>query len=229
MRTKQKPSKAARREGWIAFGFLLPNLLGFLVFTFLPVVVGLVLSLTNYDGFGQMEFTGLKNFTRLFQDDYFYTALKNNIYYTVLSVSLTLIIALALAVLLQQKLKGSEIFKTIFFFPQLTSSVAFGIIFMALFRGEGPVNGVLEWLASVAHLHGMVYDDDCDRIGNKKFWLLHGFVYRRSAGDSGGFVRSSISGWGEYVEKIQIHHAAHAFAYNVPVYSHVSDKFLQGI
>ena len=144
MRTKQKPSKAARREGWIAFGFLLPNLLGFLVFTFLPVVVGLVLSLTNYDGFGQMEFTGLKNFTRLFQDDYFYTALKNNIYYTVLSVSLTLIIALALAVLLQQKLKGSEIFKTIFFFPQLTSSVAFGIIFMALFRGEGPVNGVLE-------------------------------------------------------------------------------------
>ncbi len=60
MRTKQKPSKAARREGWIAFGFLLPNLLGFLVFTFLPVVVGLVLSLTNYDGFGQMEFTGLK-------------------------------------------------------------------------------------------------------------------------------------------------------------------------
>ena len=75
MRTKQKPSKAARREGWIAFGFLLPNLLGFLVFTFLPVVVGLVLSLTNYDGFGQMEFTGLKNFNRLFQDDYFYTAL----------------------------------------------------------------------------------------------------------------------------------------------------------
>ena len=149
MRTKQKPSKAARREGWIAFGFLLPNLLGFLVFTFLPVVVGLVLSLTNYDGFGQMEFTGLKNFTRLFQDDYFYTALKNNIYYTVLSVSLTLIIALALAVLLQQKLKGSEIFKTIFFFPQLTSSVAFGIIFMALFRGEGPVNGVLEWLGAV--------------------------------------------------------------------------------
>ena len=66
---------------------------------------------------------------------------------------------LLLAVLLQQKLKGSEVFKTIFFFPQLTSSVAFGVIFMALFRGEGPVNSVLtilgmanppKWLTSTA-------------------------------------------------------------------------------
>ncbi len=51
-------------------------------------------------------------------------------------MTLTLLFGLLLAVLLQQKLKGSEVFKTIFFFPQLTSSVAFGVIFMALFRGK---------------------------------------------------------------------------------------------
>lgn len=150
MKAKQQLSKAAKREERIAFGFLLPNLLGFLVFTLVPVVAGLVLSLTNYDGFSKMEFVGIDNFKRLFKDGYFYTALGNNIYYTVVSVSFTLIIALGLAVLLQQKLRGSEVFKTIFFFPQLTSSVAFGIIFMALFRGSGPINGVLEALGAAS-------------------------------------------------------------------------------
>lgn len=146
MKKSKKLSKAARREERIAFCFLLPNLLGFMVFTLVPVIVGLLLSFTNYDGFGTAKFVGLRNFKKLFQDDYFYTALGNNIYYTVVSVTFTLLIALLLAVLLQQKLKGSGIFKTIFFFPQLTSSVAFGIIFMALFRGAGPVNGVLGML-----------------------------------------------------------------------------------
>lgn len=146
MKAKEKLSKSGRREERVALAFLLPNLLGFIIFVLIPVVGGLVLSLTNYDGFGEIKFVGIDNFKRLFQDEYFYTSLGNNIYYTIVSVTFTLIIALGLAVLLQQKLRGSELFKTIFFFPQLTSSVAFGIIFMALFRGDGPINGVLQIL-----------------------------------------------------------------------------------
>lgn len=146
MKAKKKLSKSDRREERAALAFLLPNLLGFIIFVLVPVVGGLVLSLTNYDGFSEIEFVGIDNFKRLFQDEYFYTSLGNNIYYTIVSVTFTLVIALGLAVLLQQKLSGSELFKTIFFFPQLTSSVAFGIIFMALFRGDGPINGVLQIL-----------------------------------------------------------------------------------
>ena len=67
-------------------------------------------------------------------------------FYTVFSVSFTLLFALLLAVLLQKKLKGSTVFKTIFFFPQLTSSVAFGIIFVCLVRGNGPINSTLQAL-----------------------------------------------------------------------------------
>ncbi len=143
---KRKLSKAARREEIIGYLFLLPNMVGFFIFTLIPVVYGLLLSLTNYDGFGNMNFLGLKNFKKLFTDVYFYTALKNNIYYTVFSVTFTLLFGLLLAVLLQRKLRGSNLFKTIFFFPQLTSSVAFGIIFVCLFRGSGPINGVLQTL-----------------------------------------------------------------------------------
>ena len=146
MKAKKKLSKSDRREERAALAFLLPNLLGFIIFVLVPVVGGLVLSLTNYDGFSEIEFVGIDNFKRLFQDEYFYTSLGNNIYYTIVSVTFTLVIALGLAVLLQQKLSGSELFKTIFLFPQLTSSVAFGIIFMALFRGDGPINGVLQIL-----------------------------------------------------------------------------------
>lgn len=158
-KAKTRLTKMARREEIAGYIFLLPNMVGFLVFTLVPVVWGLLLSLTNYDGFNKAEFVGLANFKKLFHDGYFYTSLTNNIYYSVVSVTLTLIFGLMLAVLLQQKLKGSEVFKTIFFFPQLTSSVAFGVIFMALFRGEGPVNGVLSilgmenpprWLTSTA-------------------------------------------------------------------------------
>lgn len=139
-----KLTKAERREEWIAYMFLLPNMIGFIIFTLIPVVWGLLLSFTNYDGFGDIKFTGLTNFKRLFSDGYFITSLKNNIFYTIFSVSFTLLFGLLLAVLLQKKLKGSMVFKTIFFFPQLTSSVAFGIIFVCLFRGSGPINGVLQ-------------------------------------------------------------------------------------
>lgn len=140
---KKKMSKTARREEIIGYLFLLPNMIGFLVFILIPVVYGLLLSLTNYDGFNQFKFIGLDNFKKLFSDAYFYTSLKNNIFYTVFSVSFTLMFGLILAVLLQIKLRGSTLFKTIFFFPQLTSSVAFGIIFVCLFRGSGPINGIL--------------------------------------------------------------------------------------
>lgn len=94
MKAKKKLSKSDRREERAALAFLLPNLLGFIIFVLVPVVGGLVLSLTNYDGFSEIEFVGIDNFKRLFQDEYFYTSLGNNIYYTIVSVTFTLVIAL---------------------------------------------------------------------------------------------------------------------------------------
>ncbi len=149
LKKSAKRSKAERREELIAYMFLLPNMIGFIIFTLIPVIWGLLLSFTSYDGFGEVEFIALTNFKKLFSDGYFITSLKNNIFYTIFSVTFTLLFSLLLAVLLQKKLRGSTAFKTIFFFPQLTSSVAFGIIFVCLFRGNGPINGVLQTIGVV--------------------------------------------------------------------------------
>jgi len=154
---KMKLSKAALKEERTGYLFLLPNIIGFLIFTFIPVIWGLLLSFTDYDGFSTINFVGLDNFAKLFKDDYFWASFQNNMFYMVFSVIFTLTFAILLAVLLQQKLRGTALFKTVFFFPQLTSSVAFGIIFMALFKGSGPINQALiqfgvssppEWLTS---------------------------------------------------------------------------------
>ena len=86
-KTKIKMTKMARREEVAGYLFLLPNMIGFFIFTLVPVVWGLLLSLTNYDGFSEAAFVGLANFKKLFHDDYFYTSLRNNIYYSIVIVT----------------------------------------------------------------------------------------------------------------------------------------------
>lgn len=141
--TKKKMSSLQKREERVGYLFLLPSFLGFIVFMLIPVVWGLVLSLFEYNGFKDPSFVGLENFTKLFKDEYFYISLKNNLFYMVVSVSFTLFFGLLLAVFLNQPLKGRGFFKTVLFFPQLTSGIAFGMIFAILFTARGPINGFL--------------------------------------------------------------------------------------
>ena len=146
MKTKRKMSSMERREEKNRFLFLLSSFFGFAGFILIPVVWGLVLSLFDYNGFKTPTFVGLGNFVKLFQDQYFYISLKNNLFYMVVSVFFTLLFGLILAVFLNQPLRGRGIFKTVLFFPQLTSSIAFGMIFAILFTSRGPINGILQSL-----------------------------------------------------------------------------------
>ena len=66
------------RAGYL---FILPNFIGFFVFVAVPVLAGLSIAFTNYDGFKKLDFVGLTNFLRLWTDDYFLISLKNNFYY----------------------------------------------------------------------------------------------------------------------------------------------------
>ena len=100
MKTKRKMSSMERREERTGFLFLLPSFIGFAVFILIPVVWGLVLSLFDYNGFKTPTFVGLGNFVKLFQDQYFYISLKNNLFYMVVSVFFTLLFGLILAVFL---------------------------------------------------------------------------------------------------------------------------------
>ena len=136
-----------RREAIAGYLCLLPNFFGFAVFTVIPVIMGFVISLTNYSGFPGYKFVGLSNYIAMFKDTLFLDALKNNIIYALLVVPLTILAALLLALALNKGVKLNGFFKTVYFFPNLTSMVAIGCVAMMVFQPSGGiVNQFLEFL-----------------------------------------------------------------------------------
>ncbi|MCI8925183.1 MAG: sugar ABC transporter permease [Lachnospiraceae bacterium] len=155
---RKKVSTAKKKEWAWGYLFVLPNLIGFCVFFVLPVIYGIIVSLTNYNGFKKFDFIGIQNYINLFKDKFFVIALKNNIYYSLVFVPLTIFLALILALALNRPKKLNGLFKTVFYFPSITSIVAIGIVWaMIMNPGTGPLNMMLraigisdppKWIAS---------------------------------------------------------------------------------
>ncbi len=134
--------------GW---SFILPNFVGFAVLTLVPVLALFYISLTNWNAFGRADWVGLDNFTRLVGDSSFHTALLNTFYYSGLHIPLTLASSLALALLLNHKLRGVAFFRTAAFFPYITSIVAIAVVWNMLYSPErGPIN---QFLTSIGLAH----------------------------------------------------------------------------
>lgn len=132
------------RENLIAYSFILPNLLGFAIFTLVPMVFSLVLAFMNWDGANVISWAGLDNFKQLRQDTTFRIALTNTFYYVIGTVPLTMTASLGLALLLNQPLRGRNFFRTTFFFPYVASLVAVAVVWNMLFHPAlGPVNQLL--------------------------------------------------------------------------------------
>ncbi|MFE1441147.1 carbohydrate ABC transporter permease [Streptomyces sp. NPDC058739] len=124
------------------------------LFLALPIVMALWVSLLRWDGqsnpfSGQAEFVGLQNYRSLLTEDsldrtLLATSLRNNLYYVALVVPLQTMVALGLALIVNQKiLRGRGAFRTAFFFPSVTSSIAVSTVFLFLFQGSGAVNHML--------------------------------------------------------------------------------------
>jgi multiple sugar transport system permease protein len=155
---KQKKYNIARNQTIAGYVFLLPNLIGFTVFTLFPVAAALVISFTNWDGFNNAEFIGIKNYLKLFKDSRFLTSFGNNIYFTGLSVPLTIIFSLAIAIGLNRKMRGIIALRAVYFLPYISSVVAVAVVWQALYHPDfGPINSFLrfvgianppKWLAS---------------------------------------------------------------------------------
>ena len=143
----------------IAYSFILPNLIGFAVFTLVPMVASLGLAFMNWDGANKTGWAGLENFQRLLTDETFMISLKNTLVYVVGTVPTTMAASLGLAMLLNRPIRGRNFFRTTFFFPYVASLVAVAVVWNLLFfPSAGPVNellralGVLDpprWSASV--------------------------------------------------------------------------------
>jgi multiple sugar transport system permease protein len=160
---RRKSASAQRsklRKNLVAYSFILPNFLGFAIFTLVPMVFSLLLAFMNWDGAGAITWAGLDNFRRMFRDTTFRIALVNTFYYVLGTVPLTMAASLGLALLLNQPLRGRNFFRTTFFFPYVASLVAVAVVWNMIFHpAMGPVNQLLtqlgvenppRWTASVS-------------------------------------------------------------------------------
>jgi multiple sugar transport system permease protein len=132
------------RNTALGWSFLLPNFAGFATLTLVPVGLLFYYAFTSWDVFGGATWTGLENFRQLWDDTSFWTALRNTLFYSAFHIPLTLTAALSLALLLNQRLRGVAFFRTVAFFPYITSIVAIAQVWNMLFSPTyGPVNAFL--------------------------------------------------------------------------------------
>lgn len=150
IRNNRKISREAKRD-LIAYSFIAPNFIGFAVFTLIPMIFAFILAFMKWDGNNEAVFVGLDNFKRLPADTFFVAALKNTIIYVLGTVPLTMIAALALAIVLNQKIKARGLFRTVAFFPYVASLVAVAAVWSMIFHpSKGPVNYILLKVFGVA-------------------------------------------------------------------------------
>jgi len=125
--------------------FICPWLVGFLIFTAGPMLTSLYLSFHKYD-LSSIKYVGGENYRRLFAEDpLFWKALKNTLFYAVVSVPLGLIGSLSIALLLNQNVRGQKIFRTCFYLPSLVPAVAASLVWQWVFNADnGILNTILE-------------------------------------------------------------------------------------
>ena len=109
--SEKKKGSLKFRQSLIGYSFIAPNFLGFAIFILFPVIFTIILSVMNWDGFNAMTFAGFDNFRSIFRDRVFKSAFWLTLLYVVFTVVLTLLASLALACVLNRKIKGRDVFR----------------------------------------------------------------------------------------------------------------------
>lgn len=145
---KKRKSRLNREEKWYAYGMISPVVLGFFCLLLFPLLYELYLSFTDAKLLGETSFVGLDNYVKLFTGDkYFIKAMGNSLYFTVGVVALNVSSAIVLAVLLNQRLKGIGIFRTLVFMPNITPVVVWAIVWRYILSTDvGVLNGLLKMI-----------------------------------------------------------------------------------
>ncbi len=176
---KRKVSKLARVEAINGYVFALPWFIGLIVFTAGPIVLSFVLSLTNYDLITPPEWAGFANYKQLFTDPLFYQSLKVTLIYALLSVPLGIVIGVLIAILMNQKVKGITIFRTIYYLPAVVSGVAVAILWQWIFNPEFGLANYLLWKMFGIQGPNWLFDEN---------WALPALVLMSLWGVGGGMV-----------------------------------------
>lgn len=148
IRKEKKPMSLERKETIQGYIFVAPWIIGFLFLSGGPILFSFIGSFTNYDVTSRMDFIGFDNYIRMFtNDDLFWTSLYNTLYYVAFSVPLTTAGAVLLGVLLNQRVPGMRVFRTIYYLPAVLSGVGVYLLWMQLLSPDtGLVNTILSWV-----------------------------------------------------------------------------------
>lgn len=153
MKTK---SNLYRKEKYFGYLFILPPVVGFLLFTLYPALYSVYGSFTDWNGLGQMNFIGLDNFKDILTDDFFYKSMFNTLF-LMIGIPIGLVISLLLALGLNRKIPGTTTFRVIYYVPVISSLAAISILWQWAYNGDyGLVNQFLDlfgikgpnWLAN---------------------------------------------------------------------------------
>lgn len=126
--------------------FIAPMMIGFFVFVLLPIITSIFMGLTDWPLIKDPKFVGFDNYIKIFiADPVFKKSVWNTIYFTLLLVPANIIITLGLALLLEKRIKGVGIFRTIIFTPYVTSMVVWAIVWRFIFQTDnGAINLLLK-------------------------------------------------------------------------------------
>jgi len=155
----RRVSRRKVRDAVVGYLYILPWIIGFLAFTLGPMITSLVLSFYNYSVIGTPRWAGLDNYTRALsgKDPLFWHSWGRTWIYAILFVPLGLGISLALASMLNQKLKGTTIFRTLFFLPTLVPVVASALLWRWLLQ---PDVGLVNYALWTIHIVGPKWFSD---------------------------------------------------------------------
>lgn len=140
-----------REETLSGYLFLLPNLIGFLVFSLLPIGFAVYITMTDWRLAAAPEFIGFQNFVTLWNDPLFWKTLINSAYYTFVAVPTGVFIAFWLAVLMNRQMRGVLLFRTVYFLPQITLTVAAAVVWSWIYH---PELGLLNYLLGLVGIDG---------------------------------------------------------------------------
>lgn len=142
--SRSRPGLMARREQRAAYLFLSPWLMGLSLFWIVPVVASILISMTDWQIIRDPHWVGLENYRDMIGDRRFWLSIRVTLKYLLLSVPLYMIVGLALSLLLNLKIRGINLFRTVLFLPSVLSGVAVAVLWVALLNPDvGALNSVL--------------------------------------------------------------------------------------
>jgi multiple sugar transport system permease protein len=146
--------RARIREAVTGYAFIAPNLVVFATFLFVPLILTFVKSTEKSSGFGPSQNVGLQNYTDMLHDATFWAAFEHTILFACVDVPVTLLGGLGIALLINTRMRGRAVFRSIFFIPTVISSVAAGIVAGWMFDEQ---NGVINKIVGTFGIHDIAW------------------------------------------------------------------------